>query len=209
MPMKIKRIQDLTTQAKQYNMPWFHWTFNYEKVDFACSYLIEESALYICQRMVTANPWNHTFKVKKINDDLIVAHHYLKPDKFIPLRNIVAAANNVSFFGVTPTELISQADAQARINKKIRNGTNPDVLPYSILKTLEEPEKRFFYTWRFNTPPRNVTHQNYLKTLYFTQDKQLAEWCKKNGCSSVWTDDPTKANIITPPKGLVNLNPRH
>ncbi|MDU7515573.1 MAG: hypothetical protein E7K48_00845, partial [Varibaculum cambriense] len=127
MPMKIKRIQDLAAQANQYNMPWFHWTFNYEKVDFACSYLIEESALYICQRMVTANPWNHTFKVKKINDDLIVAHHYLKPDKFIPLRNIVAAANNVSFFGVSPTKLISQADAQARINKKIRNGTNPDV----------------------------------------------------------------------------------
>lgn len=66
--------------------------------------------------------------------------------------------------------------------------TYRDMIPYCKCKQVEESEKIYFKGWNLHIADKRQA-QNFSKTEFYF-GKEVADYCRKNNISSIWTDDP-------------------
>lgn len=69
-----------------------------------------------------------------------------------------------------------------------------DYLPY---RHVDEEDKIYFFGWNDHTKDKRKAH-NFDKTEFYL-GKEVADYCRKNNISSLWTDIPRNEQNVTKP----------
>ena len=186
--MRLSKLKQLTDSMKENNVDKEHYTFIYNNFLFDVILSIVSNGYEILVAIHTEN-WGCV---------LIMDNYFnveMSDNDYYTLRDILHLNWNDNHFGSrTFLQLLSDhAPAQSSLL-----GVTPiEMRRYLPYRKVDECNKIYFCGWNDHIRDKKTAH-NFDKTEFFL-GKAVADYCRQNNISSMWTDIPRDEKDITFP----------
>lgn len=180
-------LKSLIDDMKQHNVDKDRFTFTY-KIKFDVIISIVEKGYELLIGLHSANLGFVIYVNEKFVAEL-KDKDYLKLCKCLNLTY-----KNDKFTSNLFLKLLSSKIPESYTGYK---HTYKEMIPFVKCKPIEESKKIYFKGWNDHMKDKNKAH-NFEKTEFYF-GKEVADYCRKNNISSIWSQFPTDENIFYNP----------
>lgn len=186
--MKCPAFESLILDMKSNSIEKEHYQFEYNGFRFDVILSIVLNGYEILIAIHTHN-WGC---VLKMNHNYIVE----MPDEYyFSLRDILGLNWNKNHFNSAVfLRLLSEKSPRRSSRRGVDYKELREYLPY---RKVDENNKVYFCGWNDHTKDKRHA-KNFDKTEFFF-GKTVADYCRKNNISSIWSDIPRDEKIVTKP----------
>lgn len=180
--MRCPAFESLINDMNAHNIEKEHYSFNYNGFQFDVILSITHNGYELLVAVHTHN-WGCVLTMNQ-NYNIEVPN-----DVYYSLCNLLHLNWNIHHFGsATFLRLLSEKAP----NKSSCQGVNYEMLiDYLPYRHVDEKDKIYFCGWNDHTKDKRKA-KNFDKTEFYF-GKTVAEYCRKNNISSMWSDIPRNA----------------
>lgn len=185
--LTLKNLKTLVKDIEEHNVNKDKFSFTY-KLKFDVIIAIVETGYEL---LIGLHDVNFGFVVK-VNKRFVTE---LKSSDYFALCDHLNLSNEKQ--GFNSNVFLNLLSSKIPLKYSGYKYTYKDMIPFLKCKPVDEAEKIYFKGWNDHTKD-NRQARNFDKTEFYF-GKEVADYCRKNNISSLWTNIPAEENIYFSP----------